>query len=139
MNLHLWLFQLKNASKNSDHTYLIIQKDSIRKDIFSVYDTEENVKYYVEGRRSAEKVKVNFRLLDEYKRPVGIVKKTIISRRNPVFHETTPADYVIEINGRKAATLKTKLSATKEDYDVEPFSIKRCRIGSAHCTGMASV
>ena len=39
----------------------------------------------------------------------------------PVFHESSPADYQIEIDGERVATLKTKLSLNQENYEVEPY------------------
>ena len=112
---HKYLYQ------NMDSTYLIIQKKNIRKDIFSIYDRNENVKYYVQGKLSSSKGKVNLLLLNELKMPIGTVKKTFMSFRTPVFHESKPADYVIEIGGRLVATLKTKLSINQEDYEIEPY------------------
>ena len=53
--------------------------------------------------------------------PVGTVKKTILALRTPVFHESKPANYSIDIDGQYVATLKTKLSANKENYEIEPF------------------
>ena len=111
----------KYLSKNPDSTYLIIQKENIKRDIFSVYDTDENVRYFVQGKLSSNKSKVNLQLLDANKLPIGTVKKTFMSLRAPVFHESNPADYIIEIRGQQTATLKTKLSTKQENYEIEPY------------------
>lgn len=111
----------KYLSQKLDSTCLFIQKKSIRKDNFCIYDRDQNVKYYVQGKKSSDKGKVNLLLLNEYSMPVGTVKKTFISYRKPLFHESNPADYAIEIGGRLVATLKTKLSATQENYEIEPY------------------
>ena len=111
----------KYLSKNSDRTCLIIQKESVKKDIFNVYDINENVKYYVQGRNSSGKGKVNLQLLDANGFLIGTIKKKFMSLRTPVFHENNPADYVIEIGGQQIANLKTKISTNRENYEVEPY------------------
>ena len=109
----------KYLSKNPDSTYLIIQKTNVRKDIFSIYDRDENEKYYVHGKLSS--TNVNLQLYDRSNQRIGAVKKNLISLRAPVFHESKPADYVIEIYGEKVATLKTKLSTNRENYEIIPY------------------
>ena len=64
---------------------------------------------------------MQFSLLDADRIPVGTVKKTILALRAPVFHESKPANYSIDIDGQYVATLKTKLSTSKENYEIEPF------------------
>ncbi len=109
----------KYLSKNPDSTYLIIQKTNVRKDIFSIYDRDENEKYYVHGKLSS--ANVNLQLYDQRNQRIGTVKKNLISLRAPVFHESKPADYEIEIYGEKVATLKTKLSTNRENYEIIPY------------------
>ena len=109
----------KYLSKNPDSTYLIIQKGNIHKDIFSIYDSKERVKYYVQGKIT--KNNINLQLMDSQKQHIGSVKKTFLSLRAPVFHESKPADYSIEIGGMQVATLKTRLSVKSEDFEIEPY------------------
>lgn len=109
----------KYLSKSPDSTYLIIQKTNMKKDIFSIYDADENIRYYVQGRLSSKNIRLS--LLNSDKNPVANVSKTMLSLRMPVFHESKPADYVLEIQGEQVATLKTKLSATMENYEIEPY------------------
>lgn len=111
----------KYLSKNSDKTCLIIQKANIKQDSFCVYDTDENVKYYVQGRNSSNNGKVNLQLLNANRILVGTIKKTFMSFRSPIFHESNPADYIIEIGGQQVANLKTALSSNHEYYVVEPY------------------
>ena len=106
-------------SKNADSTHLIIQKTSVKKDLFSIYDIDEEIVYNVHGRLSTGKV--NLQLFDAEETLIGTIKKTAISLRMPVFHESSPADYQIEIDGERIATLKTKLSLNQENYEVEPY------------------
>lgn len=106
-------------SKNADSTHLIIQKTSVKKDLFSIYDIDEEIVYNVHGRLSTGKV--NLQLFDAEGTLIGTIKKTAISLRMPVFHESSPADYQIEIDGERIATLKTKLSLNQENYEVEPY------------------
>ena len=109
----------KYLAKNPDSTYLIIQKVNVRRDIFSIYDPDEQVKYYVQGKLSG--TNVNLQLLDAQKRHIASVKKTFIAWRAPVFHESKPADYSIEISGTQVATLKTRLSTKRENFEIEPY------------------
>ena len=109
----------KYLSKNPDSTYLIIQKTNVRKDSFSIYDRDENEKYYVHGKLSSGNV--NLQLYDRNNQRIGAVKKNLISLRAPVSHESKPADYVIEIYGEKVATLKTRLSTNRENYEISPY------------------
>ena len=106
-------------SKNSDSTCLIIQKTDVGQELFSIYDPDERVRYYVQGKLSSKNMQ--FSLLDADRIPVGTVKKTILALRAPVFHESKPANYSIDIDGQYVATLKTKLSTSKENYEIEPF------------------
>ena len=111
----------KYLSKNPDRTYLIIQKENVKKDNFCVYDTGENVKYYVQGKKSLNNGKINLQLLNANRYLIGTIKKTFMSFRTPVFHENNPADYLIEIGGQQVANLKTRISSNQENYEIEPF------------------
>lgn len=111
--------ELKYLSKNPENMHLIIQKTSLKKDIFSIYDTNEEAVFSVHGRLST--AKVNLQLFDSQGDLIGTIKKTAISLRMPVFHESKPADYQIEIDGERVATLKTKLSLNQENYEIEPY------------------
>ena len=109
----------KYLSKSPDSTYLIIQKTNFKKDLFSIYNPDESIKYYVQGKLSSKNIRLS--LLDSDKKPIANVSKTMLSLRMPVFHESKPADYVLEIEGEQVATLKTKLSAKMENYEIEPY------------------
>ena len=111
----------KYLAKNADSTYLIIQKANVKQDIFSIYDVEEVVKYYVQGKLSSKAEKVNLKLLDDQKKVLASVRKAAMTLRAPVFHESKPADYILEVQGRQIAKLKTKLSLSREDYEIEPY------------------
>ena len=104
---------------NSDSPCLIIQKTDVGQALFSIYDPDEQARSYVQGKLSSNNMQLS--LLDTDHIPVGTVKKTILALRTPVFHESKPANYSIDIDGQYVATLKTKLSANKENYEIEPF------------------
>ncbi len=106
-------------SKNADSTCLIIQKTDMGQELFSIYNPDETVRYYVQGKLSSNNMQLS--LLDANQILVGTVKKTMLALRTPVFHESKPANYSIVIDGQHVATLKTKLSASKENYEIEPF------------------
>ena len=101
-----------------DKTILIIQKNESKQKKFSVYNRDEELMYYVQGKNDGDKV--NLHLYNVSKKECGTVKKSMLAVRNPLFHENKPADYVIEINGYKTATLKTKRVSDREKYEIQP-------------------
>jgi len=108
-------------SSKKESTCLFIQKVSQKKELFSICGIDGCVKYYVSGKLSSDPKKVNLLLLDNKHHKVASVKKRVFSARMPLFHEKSPADYIIEIRGVQAAVLKTKPSAHLEDYEIVPF------------------
>lgn len=105
--------------KSANSTYLIIQKSNAPNDCFSIYDSDELIKYFAQEKKSSKFFRLS--LLGPDMQLLGTVRKTALSIRTPVFHESSPADYLLEIMGEKVGALKTKLSASKENYVVEPF------------------
>lgn len=108
-------------SKKKESICLIIQKTNVKNELFSIYDADENVRYYANGKLTSKVQNVNLILMDANRRQIASVKKKAIALRNPLFHEQKPADYYIEVMGNQIATLKTKLSLNREDYEIEPF------------------
>ena len=108
-------------SKKKESLCLFIQKTNIKNDLFTIYDANENVRYYASGKLTSKTQNVNLILMDENRRQIASVTKKSLALRNPLFHEQKPADYYIRVMGTQIATLKTKLSLHQEDYEIEPF------------------
>ncbi len=100
---------------------LFIKETGVKKEIFDIYNAEGNVKYYVKGKLPKNAKNVRLTLLDAEKQPIASVAKSILALRTPLFHESDPANYRIEISGEEAGTLKTKWSAATEAYEVDPY------------------
>ena len=98
---------------------VIIQKVEENDILFRIYDTEENLLYIVIGRLSKKDVWLT--VTDESGKLVGAVYKTEASARAPVFHESSPTDYVVEIMGEQVARIKSQLTKSREkSYTFEP-------------------
>ena len=123
----LYKREQKYFSENPAKNHLFIQKTKKMENTFNIYDVDGNLKYYVREGMSFETVKnyqsVNIKLYDTGNHKIGSVKKNILSLRVPIFHEDDPADYSIDIYGKRVAKLKTKIEKDGWDnYEVVPFS-----------------
>lgn len=98
--------------------HLIIQRGESRRKKFSVYNRNEELMYYVQGKDDGDKV--NLHLYNSSNKECGSVKKAMLAVRNPLFHENKPADYLIEERGYKTTTLKTKRVSDREKYEIQP-------------------
>lgn len=106
-------------SKKKDNVCLIIQR--MRKDSFTIFDTDQKVRYYAQGLVSPKNSKPVLQLQVPERKTIGIIRKEKMSNRSAVFHETNPADYLIEANGQQLATIKTVLTTGKELYAIDPY------------------
>ena len=108
-------------AEHPEDYFLIIQKTDAKKDCFRINDQNGNEKYYVKGIRSEKSAKVDVSVYDLNKCAVGSSKNKLVSLRAPVIRENMPGDYSLIIHDTRVATLKTKLSVSWEDYEIEPF------------------
>ena len=111
--------ELRYLSKISHCPGIIIQKVDSEEDIFRIYDTTEVFLYSIRGALTQDDFFLS--VVDENDWPVGNIYKSKQTNRAPVFHESRPVNYVVEIMGEQAV-LKTKLTRGKaKEYDIEPY------------------
>ncbi len=106
-------------SGKGDSICLIIQRQ--RKDSFTIYDAEQKVRYFAQGYVSPKNSRPVLQLQDPARNIIGLIQKVRVSQRSAVFHETNPADYLIEANGQQLASVKTVLTTGNELYAIEPY------------------
>lgn len=88
-------------------------------DIFRIYDTAESLLYRVTG--DLTKGKYWLSVLDSDGGLIGDIYKSQQTKRAPIFHESRPVNYVVEIMGEQASIMKTKLTKGKaKEYGIEP-------------------
>lgn len=56
---------------------------------------------------------------DHAENEIGSVKEKMFAIRNPVFHESNPMDFIIEINGKKVGILRTIKSVSKQRFELD--------------------
>ena len=111
--------ELRYLSKIAHCPSVIIQKTDDGEDIFRIYDTDEVLLYKVTGNLSEDSYWLS--VLDGDDGPVGDIYKSQQTKRAPIFHESRPINYVVEIMGEQASIMKTKLTKGKaKEYDIEP-------------------
>lgn len=111
--------ELRYLSKIAHCPSVIIQKVDDGEDIFRIYDTAEVLLYRVTGDLSKGKYWLS--VLDSDDGLVGDIYKSQQTKRAPIFHESRPVNYVVEIMGEQASIMKTKLTKGKaKEYDIEP-------------------
>lgn len=111
--------ELRYLSKISHCPSVIIQKVQDWEDIYRIFDTNEVLLYKVRGNLTEKDFFLS--ILDENDWPVGNIYKGAQAKRGPIFHESRPVNYVVEIMGSQAI-LKTKLSKSRvKEYDIEPY------------------
>ena len=117
-------FQKEQAyiSKKGDSVCLIIQRQ--KRDSFAVFDSDQRIMYFVQGYVSPKNSRPVMQLMDPNRNIIGMVTRAKISQRTAVFHETNPADYLIEADGQQLANLKTTLTTGEELYVIEPYGWK---------------
>lgn len=88
------------------------------KDEFEVYNENREVKYTVKGELTS--IKHHLHIYNAYGKEIGMVKEKLISLRSPIsFTESTPVDFIIEIEGKKVGKIKSKWSLGKQKYEVD--------------------
>lgn len=112
--------ELRYLSKISQALGIIIQKVDDGEDIFRLFDTSEALLYKVRGNLSKDNYWLS--VLDDDDSLVGDIYTSRQAKRAPIFHESRPINYVVEIMGEQAAVMKTKLTKGKaKEYDIEPM------------------
>ena len=112
--------ELRYLSKIAHCPNVIVQMVEDEKDIFRIYDAEENLIFRVCGQLYEGDFLLS--VFSEENVPVAEIYKTQKTSRGPIFRESKPADYVIALDEEPVAILKTKLTKTKaKEYDVEPM------------------
>jgi len=104
---------------NSGKYCLIIQKRNIDRDIFRIYDVEEDVIYRVQGYHHGKEL--YFQLIDNQKKTAGTIRKKPVSRIISLFRKSDYIDYKIEVGGQRAATLRKLMNPQNQCYTVIPF------------------
>lgn len=111
--------EMRYISKIAHCPTVIIQKVDDGEDLFRIFDTGEVLLYRVVGGLSKDKYWLS--ILDSDGGPVGDIYKSQQAKRAPIFHESRPVNYVVEIMGEQSSLMKTKLSKGKaKEYDIEP-------------------
>ena len=112
--------ELRYLSKISKSLGIIIQKVDDGEDIFRLFDTNETPLYKVRGNLTKENYWLS--VLDDDDSLVGDIYQSRQAKRAPIFHESRPINYVVEIMGEQVAVMKTKLTKGKaKEYDIEPM------------------
>ena len=112
--------ELHYLSKISKSLGVIIQKVDTGEDIFHLYDTNEALLYTVRGNLTKDNYWLS--MLDDDDSLVCDIYQSRQPKRAPIFHESRPINYVVEMMGEQVAVMKTKLTKGKaKEYDIEPM------------------
>ena len=112
--------ELRYLSKISKSLSIIVQKVDDGEDIFRLFDANEALLYNVRGNLSKDNYWLS--VLDDGDSLVGEIYMSRQTKRAPIFHESRPINYVVEIAGEQVAVMKTKLSKGRsKEYDFEPY------------------
>ena len=110
----------KYIEKRSGNIILFVRKTSKNRNVFRVYDQNDIFLYRLNGGLFGNRKRIHFKITDGSKKRIGEVKQSLIAKLRLMFHEDSPADYEIIINGTCAATLKTIIPYKRIGYEVVP-------------------
>lgn len=99
---------------NPDANRLLVSVDGKKRRQYIVRDRNGFDRYYVK-----QKTKNILLFFDHVDNEIGTVKEKMFAIRNPVFHESNPMDFIIEINGKKIGMLRTLKSVSKQRFEMD--------------------
>jgi len=99
---------------NPDANRLLVSVEGKKKRQYIVCDRNGSERYYVK-----QKTKNLLLFFDNVGNEIGSVKEKMFAIRNPVFHESNPMDFMIEINEKKTGMLKSIKSISKQRFELD--------------------